>query len=289
MKKIAVISGKGGTGKTMVSGALSVLVSADLVIADCDVDAANLELLLDPKRESSLPYWGLKVAFIDQDACVSCGSCLENCRFDAISIVNEQFVVNPIKCEGCGVCTLVCPSDAVSMEKRENGRIFYSSTNRGPLSHARLEPGSGTSGLLVSEVKKQALQRAGDRELLLTDGPPGIGCPVIATVSGMDAVIVVTEPSVSGLHDLKRVVKVAKSFGVEIFVIVNKHTLDEKLTREIEDYCAEQDIEVVGRIPFDPVVIEAIRNRVPVTDYDSPASREIRNIWDVLKTRLGIE
>jgi MinD superfamily P-loop ATPase len=289
MKKIAVISGKGGTGKTMITGALATLAEGDLVFADCDVDAANLELLFSPEIETTEPYWGLQVADIDQDLCIQCGNCEEYCRFGAIEYRDERFYVDPVKCEGCAVCTLVCPANATTMKDRENGKIFYSRTERGPLSHARLEPGSGTTGLLVSEVKKRVNERAGDKDLLITDGPPGIGCPLIATVTGMDAVLIVTEPSTSGLHDLKRVVKVARNFGVDIYVAINKYNLEESVAAMIEEYCKGEAIPVVGRIPFDPTVIEAVRNRRPVTVYDCPAADALREMWENVAGHLGSE
>lgn len=287
MKRLAIISGKGGTGKTMVAGALASIIPYDLILADCDVDAANLELLFSPQILSVEPYWGLKVAEIDNELCVQCGSCLENCRFNAIEVKEGHYYVNPVKCEGCAVCTVVCPVEAVLLRKRENGKIFFSKTRNGPLSHARLEPGSGTSGLLVTEVKKQANEHEADREFLLIDGPPGIGCPLIATVSGVDAVLMVTEPSTSGLHDLRRIVRVTGGFGIAIYVVINKYTLEESITRQIEDYCREQKIPVVGKIPFDPMVIEAIRNRKPVTAYDIPATKAIRMMWKSLEKYLN--
>jgi MinD superfamily P-loop ATPase len=289
MKKIAVISGKGGTGKTMITGALATLAEGELVFADCDVDAANLELLFEPEIETTEPYHGMQVAEIDQNLCIQCGNCEEYCRFGAIKYQDDRFVVDPVKCEGCAVCTLVCPANATSMKDRDSGKIFYSRTDRGPLAHARLEPGSGTTGLLVSEVKKRVNERAGTRDMLITDGPPGIGCPLIATVTGMDAVLIVTEPSTSGLHDMERVVKVARNFGVDIYVAINKYNLEESVAARIEKYCEEEGIPVVGKIPFDPTVIEAIRNRIPVTAYDCPAADALREMWADLVSRLGKE
>ncbi len=280
MKRIAVISGKGGTGKTMVCAALAAIFPPDLVLGDCDVDASNLGLIFQPEIISRSPYYGLKVAEIDQDTCTRCGSCEEHCRFGAIRSQEGEFLVDSIRCEGCSVCTLVCPKEAVSMVQKVNGELYYSNTRIAPLSHARLEPGSGTSGLLVREVRKQADERDGDRAFFLSDGPPGIGCPLIATVTGMDAVLIVTEPSLSGLHDLKRVVTVAEGFGVTIFVAINKYTLEEEIATRIEDYCVERGLHVVGKIPFDPTVIESIRNGRPVTDYDSPAADAIRRMWE---------
>lgn len=278
MKQLAVVSGKGGTGKTMVTGALASILPGRKAFADCDVDASNLELLLSPRVISARPYRGMQVASIDQDTCTLCGVCEENCRFDAISLVGEQEVVDPVKCEGCAVCTLVCPIAAVQMQDHISGEIFYSETAYGPLSHARLSPGSGTSGLLVTQVKQQAVERAHGCDLLLIDGPPGIGCPLIATVTGVDAVLVVTEPGVSGLHDLRRVVNVCRDFEPEILVAINKYTLSEDHCREIEEYCESEDLPVVGRIPFDETVIRAVREGRPVTDLPCPASDALREM-----------
>ena len=288
MKKLAVISGKGGTGKTMVTAALAFLAECSIAFADCDVDAANLELLLDPTVELTKPYYGLKVAEIDQDSCTRCGLCEESCRFDAITSEDDRYSVNPIKCEGCTVCRLVCPSDAIVMKTRINGEIYYSNTSFGPLAHARLEPGSGTTGLLVTEVKKLIYEKAGDRELLLIDGPPGIGCPLIATVTGVDAVLIVTEPSISGLHDLKRVVTVCNKFGVDIFVVINKFDLEETVSLKIEDYCHEAGISLAGKIPFDKKVIEAIKNREPVVSQKCPSADAIKEIWIFLKKEFNL-
>jgi MinD superfamily P-loop ATPase len=287
MKRLAVISGKGGTGKTMVTGGLATLIPGNLVLADCDVDAANLELILAPEIQSDEPYYGLKVACIDQDTCIQCGECSERCRFGAIDSHDGIYEVDPMKCEGCAVCTVVCPVDAVSMHTRVNGRIFVSSTDFGTLAHARLEPGSGTTGLLVSEVKKRIPVDKAENGYMLIDGPPGIGCPLIATVSGVDAVLIVTEPSISGLHDLQRLIRVCEAFHVEMYVVINKYTLADTVSQEIERYCNEQGIRVVGKIPFDPTVIESVRARKPITRYATPAADALKAMWEQLEAALN--
>jgi MinD superfamily P-loop ATPase len=199
VKKIAVVSGKGGTGKTMVTAGLAEIIESDLSLADCDVEASNFELLFPGELLSAEDFHGLDVSVIDTDKCVQCGACLENCRFGAVELKDGLYSVRTLRCEGCGVCEYVCPSGAVSMKKRLSGEIFCSTTDAGPLAHARLDPGSGNSGLLVNEVKKRAARWTNMSEVLLIDGPPGTGCPLISTVSGMDAVLAVTEPSISGL------------------------------------------------------------------------------------------
>lgn len=277
MIRLAVVSGKGGTGKTMLTAALSRLLPGSMVLADCDVDAANLELLLSPRILTTDQFMGSKTAVIDPGRCTGCGKCVEYCRFGAIELTGDTFRVNPVRCEGCSVCVSVCPDDAVAMEQRQTGEIRYSETSRGHLVHAMLVPGAGNSGLLVHAVKKTALERDGNCNHLLVDGPPGTGCPLISTISGMDAVLVVTEPSVSGLHDLKRVVTVCRQFRPRIFVAINRYDLNPALAKDIIEYCRNERIPVVGTIPFDPTVIDAVRKGIPVTDAgQSPAAQAIQ-------------
>lgn len=277
MIRFAVISGKGGTGKTMVTAALSHLLKGTVVLADCDVDAANLELLENPRIISTEPFMGMKSAVIDPALCVQCGECEAHCRFGAVERDGDAYRISPIRCEGCAVCTVVCPAAAVSMQPRQTGEIKYSETAKGHLVHARLVPGAGNSGLLVHAVKKTAMERDGSCDLFLIDGPPGTGCPLISTVSGMNGVLVVTEPSVSGLHDLKRVVTVCRQFRPRIFVAVNRFDLDVFQAGEIEIWCRSENIPLIGKIPFDPAVIESVRAGVPVTQAGpSPAAQAIQ-------------
>lgn len=286
MIKLAVISGKGGTGKTMVSAALADINIDSQILADCDVDAANLELLLNPKLIKTEPYVGLESAIINPEICVECGICYDHCRFGAIVKNSNGFFVNPIHCEGCGVCEFVCPEDAIEMKKLKNGEIYTSETDKGVLIHARLSPGSGTSGLLISEVKKRAMAVKPLADWFLVDGPPGTGCPLISTLSGMDVVLIVTEPSVSALHDLRRVINVARKFDPKIMVVLNRFDLQDNLRVQIEEFCVEKSIPIVGRIPFDTEVIRAVRAGIPVTRLSCPASEAILPIWDNIKTEL---
>lgn len=287
MIRLAVISGKGGTGKTMVTAALSQLLKGTLVLADCDVDAANLELLLSPRLLQTNPFMGMKTAFIDPSLCTQCGECEAHCRFDAIDLAADSYHVNPIRCEGCAVCTVVCPADAVTMQPRQTGEIKYSQAKRGHIVHACLVPGAGNSGLLVHAVKKTALERDGQSDHFLIDGPPGTGCPLISTISGVDAVLIVTEPSVSGLHDLKRVVAVCRQFRPRIFVTVNRYDLDLSLTQEIESWCKEENIFLIGNIPFDPAVIDSVRAGIPLTEAGtSPAAQAIHKLAANLEEEL---
>lgn len=247
MIRLAVISGKGGTGKTMIAAALAHLLKGSLVLADCDVDAANLELLLNPQLIRTEPFMGMKTAVIDTALCTRCDKCVEQCRFGAIGRDGEIYRVNPLRCEGCAVCVHICPV-AITMQPRQTGEIKYSETARGNLAHARLIPGAGNSGLLVHAVKKTAMEQDPDCDLFLIDGPPGTGCPLISTISGTDIVLIVTEPSVSGLHDLKRVVAVCRQFRPRILVAINRFDLELSLTEKIQCWCDEEKIPVVGKI-----------------------------------------
>ena len=286
MIRLAVISGKGGTGKTMITAALAHLLPGSLVFADCDVDAANLELLLSPQLIRTDPFMGTKTAVIDPTLCTQCGECMDHCRFGAIERDGDTYRVSPLRCEGCAVCVHICPV-AITMQPRQTGEIKYSETARGHLVHARLVPGAGNSGLLVHAVKKTAMEHDPDCDLFLIDGPPGTGCPLISTISGTDIVLIVTEPSLSGLHDLKRVVAVCRQFRPRILVAINRFELELSLTERIQNWCDEEKIPVIGKIPFDPAVIESVRRGVPVTDSGAaPAAQAIQILAAKLEQEL---
>lgn len=286
MIRLAVVSGKGGTGKTVFTGAVARICTRPRVMVDCDVDAANLELLLKPEVLERKDFYGMAAACIDPALCTACGICSDACRFDAIRNDHGSFTVDPDRCEGCGVCRLVCPAGAVSMQPRVVGEIFYSQTSYGNLVHARLAPGAANSGLLVSEIKKLALSRNGDCDLMLIDGPPGIGCPLIATITGTDHVLVVTEPSVSGLHDLERVVRVSQSLRTRVSVVINKHDLNSRMSERIREFCRSEGLMYRGGIPYDEGVMEAVRMGRPVTEYPIPASEAITTIWNDISHEL---
>jgi MinD superfamily P-loop ATPase len=278
MREIVVLSGKGGTGKTSLVGSLAALAKSK-VLADCDVDAADLHLLLKPSVKQEKEFWSGQVAQIDEEKCSQCGLCPELCRFDAI----KDYKVDPIACEGCGFCAHVCPEDAITMKENMSGYWFISDTKYGPLVHARLGIAQENSGKLVAQVRQQARRLAQEQKLeyIISDGPPGIGCPVISSLSGASLALMVAEPTLSGIHDLERVLGVSGHFGVPSMVAINKYDLNEENSRRIEEYCKEQGIKLAARIPFDNAVTEAIVRGLPVVEYTKgKVSREIAGLWD---------
>jgi MinD superfamily P-loop ATPase len=274
------VSGKGGTGKTVITGAIAHISTCSKVMVDCDVDAANLELLLNPHITERLQFAGMEGAFIDPVRCMACGICSDACRFNAIGKNSETYEVHTDYCEGCRVCRLICPSEAITMRPRVCGEIYYSETKYGNLVHARLFPGAANSGLLVGKIKKIALERNAGCDLVLVDGPPGIGCPLISTISGMDVVLVVTEPSISGLHDLERLVRVCCPLRVDMVVVINNYDLNIPVSDSIHEFCRRANIPVRGDIPYDESVMDAVREGKQVTDFNSPAAKAIHSLWD---------
>jgi MinD superfamily P-loop ATPase len=277
MKEVVVLSGKGGTGKTSIVGSLAALAERK-VLADCDVDAADLNLLLKPRLRQETEFWSGQVARIDPDKCTECGLCQDLCRFDAI----RDFEVDPVSCEGCGFCSHICPAEAITMKENLSGHWFISDTKYGPLVHARLGIAQENSGKLVAVVRQQARKIAEEQgfECIISDGPPGIGCPVISSLSGASLALLVTEPTLSGIHDLERVLGVCSHFGVPTVVCINKYDINEENSRQIESYCKRQGIGVAARIPFDNAVTEAMVRGVPVVEYsDGMVSREIKRLW----------
>ncbi len=294
-KEIAVISGKGGSGKTTVIACLAML-SKNKVLADNDVDAADLHLLLKPiTREAHDFVGGLKMT-IDPDKCTACGQCAEHCRFGAISSAGqingkevEFFWIDNLSCEGCGVCEYVCPFDAITDSPNTVGKWYVSGTNHGPMVHARLGIAEENSGRLVTKVRNVAAELAENlgRELILSDGPPGTGCPVIASVSGVNIVLIVTEPTVSGVHDMQRVLDLAGHFGIPSLIVVNKSDLNDEQTKRIKTIAAEKGAEVIGEIPFDRNVNDALMASKTVIEYGKgPATEAIVALWKKLETIL---
>jgi MinD superfamily P-loop ATPase len=292
LKQIVVLSGKEGTGKTTVAAALAHLVSRELpiVLADADMDAANLELVLDPTEQEEQDFTGGKVAAIDPAQCTACGTCYEVCRFEAIIPGGEAYRVDALACEGCASCYYQCPNEAIRMEKQQAGMWFRSDTRFGPLFHAHLFAGQENSGKLVTMVKQQGRLRAIDAEaeLLLVDGPPGIGCPVISASAGADMALHVVEPTVSGVHDLERIMSTTEHFGIPSLVAINKADLNPARCDEIAAYCTEQGVQVVGRIPYDTVATEAMVQGQPVTAYiDGPVTQALKGIWSRARDLIG--
>jgi len=279
MKQITVLSGKGGTGKTTITASFAVLAK-NAVVADCDVDAPDLHILLHPRIVKTQEFKGSKLAAIDESKCVKCDLCREKCRFDAIT---ENFKVDSFSCEGCGVCTIVCPANAITLTERISGHAYISKTRYGFMAHAMLSPGEANSGKLVTLVRQNAkvLAEKEDSDLIMIDGPPGIGCPVIASVTGVDVGLVVTEPTMSGIHDLKRALQLLKHFNVPPFVCVNMYDVNRDNTEKILSFCKENSIEIAGRIPFNPKVTEAMVNGKTVIEYspESDVAKEIENMW----------
>lgn len=285
MKEVVVLSGKGGTGKTSITGCFAALASSK-VLADCDVDAADLHLLLNPVNKQEEEFWSGQVAYIYDATCTQCGLCQEICRFDAI----HDFKVVDSSCEGCGFCARICPANAISMQNNMAGHWYISETKYGPLVHARLGIAQENSGKLVALVRQQARKMAIEKEYstIITDGPPGIGCPVISSLSGADLALLVTEPTVSGLHDLERIIDVCRHFKVPATVCINKFDINEEKASQIERHCSGNDIVVSGKIPFDIAVNGAVAHGVPVIEYDNgSAASAINNLWDHVKQLLS--
>ena len=286
MKQLTILSGKGGTGKTTLTASLAVL-AGNAVLADCDVDAPDLHMLLHPEVIKTQEFKGSKLAVIDKAKCDSCGFCREKCRFDAIAHAIE---VDPVACEGCGVCAAICPSDAITMTERVSGYAYISKTKYGFMAHALLSPGEANSGKLVTLVRQNAriLSEKENSALIIIDGPPGIGCPVIASVSGVDVSLVVTEPTMSGIHDLQRALQLIKHFNVKPLVCVNMYDINKDNTDRILGFCEENSIKVVGKIPFNPKVTEAMINGKTIIEYspESDVAKEIENIWKSCEASL---
>ena len=283
MKQVVFISGKGGTGKSTLVASLSILVE-DKMLADCDVVAPNLHILLKGEILKKNDYYGAKEAVIDSSVCIKCGLCKETCRFDAIS---DELEILPMKCEGCGACTLVCPQEAIMLTEVKTGETFVSSTQRGTFSHALLDIGAEGSGKLVTEVRKNIYNSKKNEKWVLIDGSPGIGCVVIASITGADAVVVVSEPTKSGQSDMERVLGVAKHFGIPAFVCINKYDLNPEVTKEIEDFCTSEGFPVIGKIPFDPSIVKALQEfKTPIEAGNKAVTNEITSIWTKLTDEM---
>ena len=288
MKQLVILSGKGGTGKTIITAAFAQLASQNgyanqVILADADVDAANLELVLQPQLLEEQDFKGGHLAVIHQETCSSCGDCQTICRFDAINYINNLYMVDPIACDGCAACVYQCLTGSITMHEQVVGKFYVSESRYGPLYHAHLYPGQDNSGKLVTLVKQRARLQALDenRQLVLVDGPPGIGCPVISTISGADLALIVAEPTVAGVQDMRRVLQTVQHFGVRAMVCINKADIYPAGADEIESYCLESGIEIVGRIPFDLTVASAMVAGEAVTAFQpkAPSSVAIAAVW----------
>ena len=288
MKEIVIISGKGGTGKTSIIAAFASLVE-NKVLCDADVDAADLHLIMAPEIKEQHDFESWHTAIINQDKCTECGLCRDLCRWDAIS---EDFVVDSIECEGCGVCYYFCPEKAIDFPLNTCGEWYLSETRFGPMAHARLGLAEENSGKLVTLIRQEGkkLAEKNNLDLLLTDGPPGIGCPVIASMGGAAAVLIVTEPTVSGRHDMERVAELAAFFKVPAMMCVNKFDLNSSEGEAIEAFARERNVSVIGRVPFDPAFTKAMVQGKTIVEFDSQSEGcvAVKSIWETLAQRLEI-
>jgi len=277
--QIAIISGKGGTGKSSISAAFATLQN-EVVLADCDVDAANLYLLFNPVCDEEYTFISGQKAVLDAHKCNNCGLCVDYCRFDAITTKNGVITISETLCDGCHLCSRICPVEAIEMINEDKSRMYSGYFPNGRMVYGRLAPGEENSGRLVNLVREKAKQVAKESgiETIIIDGPPGIGCPVLSTITGVDSVVIVTEPTLSGLHDLKRTIELISGFKLSANVIINKCDINSDMTSGIEDYCSQNSVPVIGKLPFDPLIVEAMVNCQSITDYapDSDISKLIQ-------------
>jgi MinD superfamily P-loop ATPase len=290
--ELAVVSGKGGTGKTSLAASFAVLAQ-DVVLADCDVDAADLHLLLHPALRERKAFQSGSEAVIDKERCAGCGICMQVCRFDAVvkrRNGSEVYEIDDTACEGCGVCEYCCPEEAIEMRQADSGELYVSDTRYGRFVHAALKPAAENSGKLVTWVRETArsLAEHDRRRLVLIDGPPGIGCPVIASLTGVSRVLVVSEPTVSGLHDLDRVLSLARHFGVPASVCVNKWDLNPEMTDRIEQATRDAGADIGGRIRYDTGFTLSQIAGVPLVEHGGPAAQDVRAVWDDTRRRIHV-
>jgi len=287
LRELVVLSGKGGTGKTTITASIATL-SKDLVLADCDVDAADLHLVTNPTVITETKFFSGKEAIVDASKCSGCGLCEAACRFDAFQAqIDGTYSISPIHCEGCGLCVRLCPENAIHFEPRDCGKWMVSNTRFGPMVHAQLHAAGENSGKLVTVVRKEAKKIAEEhgQSLILVDGPPGIGCAVISSVTGADAVLLVTEPSLSGIHDLERVTSLASSFEIPVYVCVNKSDIDPRITETIREHTIENGHTFVGTIPFDEHMVQAQLQGLSAVEYIEGETRDrINQIWENIWT-----
>jgi MinD superfamily P-loop ATPase len=291
MRELIVISGKGGTGKTSITASF-IDLSGRVVAADCDVDAANLHLVVKHEVRRTTAFQGGRKAVIDDLRCTTCGECHKLCRFDAIDNSDSGFHIDKFACEGCGVCAYFCPERAIDLAEEDGGEWFLSDTGSGPMVHARLTPGGENSGKLVTIVRNEAKQAAedGGYGTIIVDGAPGIGCPVIASITGADAVLTVVEPTLSGMHDMQRAVELAGYFGVKPMLAINRYDINEEIASGISEYADARGIALAGRVRYDPDVTRAQMNGMSIVKYsDGPAATDIRRLWENVIDEMDLE
>ena len=287
MKEIVIISGKGGTGKTSITASFAYLGGRNIIVADCDVDAADMHLLMQPDREGSEDFYSGLLAEIDQEKCIKCGKCAEVCRWNAIPVIDNKYVIQPLDCEGCGYCALVCPTDAISMNEQNVGKWFLSNVKTGTkMVHAKLGVGADNSGKLVAKVKSEAkaLAEKEGKNIIIVDGSPGVGCPVVSSLSGASYVVLVTEPSVSGIHDLKRVYELVKKFGIKAGCIINKADINSKKTDEVRQFLKDEKIDFIASIPYDENFTKAMTMGKTIVEFDDGMIKQIlEESWKKIK------
>jgi len=291
VKEIVVISGKGGTGKTSLAASFAYLGGKDVVVADCDVDAADMHLLLQPDFADSDDFDSGELAYIHQNECIQCGKCADVCRFDAIPIIKGRYIVDPLSCEGCGYCARVCPTDAITNKDLNVGKWYISNIKTGSIMvHAKLGIGADNSGKLVAKVKSEAKDIADEeqKDFIIVDGSPGVGCPVVSSLSGASFVVLVTEPSVSGLHDLKRVYELVKKFNIKAGCIINKSDINNKVTAEIEEFLKKENIVHIANLPYDENFTKAMTNGQTIVEYsDNHLKDLITDSWNTIKQNIN--
>ncbi len=289
MKEIVVLSGKGGTGKTSILAALGASASNQAVVADCDVDAANMHLLYKPLIKSSEKFWSGKIAQIDYDKCSNCGVCLDYCHFNAIKYNSEKYIIDEVNCEGCSLCSHLCPQNAIKMETQQTGNWYISKSKYNNwFVFAKLGIAQENSGKLVNKVKYEARKIAEEEEIdyILIDGPPGIGCPAISSISGASEVLIVTEATISGKHDMVRLIELINHFKIPASCIINKADLNLDAVKQIEEVCSKNNIKIISKIPFTQSFTSALEEGVTLAEYeDEKLKKEINNIWQFIKKK----
>ncbi len=283
--EIAIISGKGGTGKSSISAAFATL-SEKVVLADCDVDAANLYIIFNPTNDEEQLYIGGQKAEINYLLCNNCKLCLNYCRFEAISLHNNKIEISETFCDGCKLCSRICPSNAIKIINSNKSKMYSGDFRNGKMVYGRLAPGEENSGKLVNIVREKAKKISKEENIktIIIDGPPGIGCPVISTITSVDHVVIVSEPTISGINDLKRIVEICTKFNLKMSVLINKYDLNFKMTNKIEDYCNNIDIKIIGKLLFDPKVVEAMVNCKSIVEWspDSEIVQQIKNAYKLI-------